>query len=135
MAIGTLGVFALAPGSPAEAGVASVAGTMGFNTFVLFQFFNILNVRNETRTVFSSETFSNTYLWASLGAVVLLQVLATHWGTAQTLFDTTDISLTQWLACIAVASSVLWVEEIHKQIVRIKTRLGSRNIDRGTHHV
>jgi Ca2+-transporting ATPase len=122
MAIGTLGVFALAPGSPSEAGVASVAGTMGFNTFVLFQFFNILNVRNETRTVFSSETFSNIYLWASLGAVVLLQVLATHWSTAQTLFDTTDISLTQWLACIAVASSVLWVEEIHKQIVRIKTR-------------
>lgn len=123
MAIGTLGVFALAPGSPAEAGVASVAGTMGFNTFVLFQFFNILNVRNETRTVFSSETFSNIYLWASLGAVVLLQVLATHWSTAQTLFDTTDISLIQWLACIAVASSVLWVEEIHKQIARIKTRL------------
>lgn len=128
MAVGTLGVFVWGPGVTPEAGVASVAGTMGFNTFVLFQFFNILNVRNESRTVFSSETFSNIYLWVSLAAVLFLQVLVTHWGTAQRLFDTTDISLSQWLTCIAVASSVLWVEEVRKQIVRFRAhRTAERN--------
>jgi Ca2+-transporting ATPase len=36
----------------------------------------------------------------------------------QDLFDTTSISATQWLVCVAVASSVIVVEEIRKLIVR-----------------
>ena len=118
MAVGTLAVFALAPGQEAKAGVATVAGTMGFNTFVLFQFFNILNVRSEDRTVFSRHTFTNSSLWWALGGVLTLQYIVTHVGFTQELFDSTGISLGQWLICIAVASSVLWFEEARKLIVR-----------------
>jgi Ca2+-transporting ATPase len=39
----------------------------------------------------------------------------------QSLFDTTSISGSQWLICIAVASTELWFEEIRKVIIR-KTR-------------
>jgi Ca2+-transporting ATPase len=91
---------------------------MAFNTFVLFQFFNILNTRSDTQTVFSRYTFSNHWLWVALGGVALLQVGVTHVGFMQELFDTTSISLTQWLICIAVASSVLFVEEARKFVVR-----------------
>ncbi|MEY4362351.1 MAG: hypothetical protein RL391_1657, partial [Actinomycetota bacterium] len=118
MAIGTLGVLAWAPGPEAEAGVATVAGTMAFNTFVLFQFFNILNARSDRNSVFRRQTFSNTQLWLALGAVILLQIGVTHVGFMQNLFDTTSISATQWLVSIAVASSVLWLEEIRKVFVR-----------------
>jgi len=119
MALGTLAVLALAPGADtAEAGVASVAGTMGFNTFVLFQFFNILNVRSEQGTALNRYTFSNRLLWLALGAVIALQVAVTHVGPFQRLFDTTSISAAQWLICIAVASSVLWLEEARKFVVR-----------------
>jgi Ca2+-transporting ATPase len=97
---------------------ASVAGTMGLNTFVLFQFFNILNVRSESRTVFTKLTFTNKYLWWSLAVVLLLQVAVTHVGFMQSLFNTQSISFNQWMICVAVASSVLWVEEIRKVIVR-----------------
>jgi len=122
MALGTLAVLAWAPGADtAEAGVASVAGTMGFNTFVLFQFFNILNVRSERGTAFSRYTFSNRMLWLALGAVIALQVAVTHVGPFQRLFDTTSISASQWLICIAVASTVLWFEETRKFIVRRRT--------------
>ena len=119
MAIGTLAVFVWAPGPEAEAGVASVAGTMGFNTFVLFQFFNILNVRSENGSVFSRMLFSNKSLWISLVTVLLLQFGVTHVGFMQSLFDTTSLSASEWAVCIAVASSILWVEEIRKLISRI----------------
>ena len=119
MALGTLAVLAWAPGADtAEAGVATVAGTMAFNTFVLFQFFNILNVRSEQGTAFNRYTFSNRLLWLALGAVIALQVAVTHVGPFQRLFETTSISAEQWLLCIAVASSVLWLEEARKFIVR-----------------
>ena len=118
MAIGTLGVLEWAPGDALRAGTATVAATMAFNTFVLFQFFNILNARHDTRTVFHRDTLGNRWLWWSLAAVALLQVGVTHLGPLQRLFDTTSISLTQWLVCAAVASTVLWVEEARKFIIR-----------------
>ncbi|MFZ4720694.1 MAG: cation-translocating P-type ATPase, partial [Ilumatobacteraceae bacterium] len=118
MALGTLAVLEWAPGDSVRAGVASIGGTMAFNTFVLFQFFNILNARHDTRTVFHRDTLRNRWLWVALAAVVLLQVAVTHVGFLQRLFDTTSISATQWLVCAAVASSVLWIEEIRKLVVR-----------------
>jgi Ca2+-transporting ATPase len=119
MALGTLAVLMWAPEADiAEAGVATVAGTMAFNTFVMFQFFNILNVRSDRQTVFSRYTFSNRMLWLALAAVMLLQVAVTHVGPMQRLFDTTSISLGQWVVCAAVASSILWLEELRKFLMR-----------------
>ena len=124
MALGTLGVLIWAPGPEAEAGVATVAGTMAFNTFVLFQFFNILNARSDRNSVFRRHTLTNPQLWIALVAVIVLQVGVTHVGFMQRLFDTASISITQWLVSIAVASSVLWFEELRKAFVR-RTSLNS----------
>ncbi len=118
MALGSLAVLEWAPGDSVRAGAASIGGTMAFNTFVLFQFFNILNSRHDTHTVFHRDTFRNRWLWISLGVVVLLQVAVTHVGVMQRLFDTMPISAAQWLICVAVASTVLWAEEVRKFIVR-----------------
>ena len=124
MALGTLGVLIWAPGPEAEAGVATVAGTMAFNTFVLFQFFDILNVRSDVRSAFSRTTFTNKWLWISLAGVVMLQVAVTHVGFMQSLFETTGITFGQWLVCVAVASSILCVEELRKFVVRTTMRKG-----------
>lgn len=118
MAAGTLAVLTLAPGPEPSAGAASVAGTMAFTTFVLFQFFNILNARSDTASVFSAATLTNNRLWMSLAAVVALQVAVVHVGWFQNLFDTTSISAAQWVVCIAVASSVVWIEELRKLTLR-----------------
>jgi Ca2+-transporting ATPase len=121
MAVGTLAVLYWAPGTEAKAGVATVAGTMAFNTFVIFQFFNILNVRSDRNTVFRRETLGNKQLWSALAAVLALQVAVTHFGPMQRLFDATSISGAQWLVCIAVASSILWLEEARKFVLRRRT--------------
>jgi Ca2+-transporting ATPase len=110
MGVGTLAVLHLAP--------SEVAGTMGFTTFVAFQFFNILNARDDRRTVFRRSTLTNRSLWLSLLAVALLQVAAVHLGPLQSLFETTSLSLVEWLVCLSVSSSILWVEEVRKLLVR-----------------
>jgi len=95
-----------------------IAGTVGFNTFVMFQFFNILNARHDTRSVFHRDTLANRWLWISLAAVMILQIGVTHLGPLQSLFDTTSIDLGHWLLGAAVASTVLWVEEVRKFVAR-----------------
>lgn len=110
MATGTLAVLALAD----EAFGAAVAATMAFTTFVLFQFFNALNARAERETVFTRHLFTNRWLWISFGLVVVLQVLVVQLPFLNDVFDTTALSATQWLTCVAVATSVLVVEEAIK---------------------
>jgi Ca2+-transporting ATPase len=117
MAIGTLGVLVSAPDYVAGAAVAgTVAGTMAFTTFVCFQFFNLVNSRAEHGTAFTRDLFSNGKLWGIVGAVALLQVAVVHLPVLQSLFDTTALTLGQWLTCVAVASSVLWLEELRKLV-------------------
>ncbi|WNV77858.1 cation-transporting P-type ATPase [Geodermatophilus sp. DSM 44513] len=118
MAAGTLSVLALAE----EAHGAAVAATMAFTTFVLFQFFNALNARAETETVFTGHLFTNRWLWTSFAVVVLLQVLVVQVPLLQELFDTTALTLGQWLTCAAVSATVLVVEEAVKLARRLTGR-------------
>jgi P-type Ca2+ transporter type 2C len=113
MAVGTLGLYAWAMEASGEA----KAMTLAFTTFVLFQFFNIFNARAEHGSAFNRQFFANGKLWLALAGVVLLQIVAVHWAPAQEIFDTVDLSLTEWLLATAVASSVLFLEEMRKLIV------------------
>lgn len=117
MTAGTLGVLAYERGAGTEAHALAVA----FTTFVAFQLFNALNVRSEHRSVFDRETLRNGKLWAALGLVLVLQVLAVHVGPVQSIFGTADLTLVDWLVAVSVASSILWVEELRKLLARRPT--------------
>ena len=114
MALGTLALYAYA--RPMG---ESYALTLAFTTFVLFQFFNIFNARAEHGSAFSAGFFANRSLWLALAGVLALQVLVVHWGPAQALFDTVDLSLADWLLAGAVATSVLLLDEARKGIARL----------------
>ena len=116
MAAGTLAVYAhtLSTGnSPTQ------ATTLAFTTFVLFQWFNIFNARSEFESALNRQFFTNGKLWIALAAVAVLQVLAVHWGPAQTIFDTTALTAHQWLLAITVASSTLLLDEARKLGLRL----------------
>jgi Ca2+-transporting ATPase len=115
MAVGTLAVYAWA----LAASGAAKAMTLAFTTFVLFQFFNIFNARAEHGSAFNRQFFSNGKLWLALLAVVALQVVAVHWGPAQRVFETVDLSLAEWAVAVAVASSTLFLEEARKLLLRL----------------
>jgi P-type Ca2+ transporter type 2C len=110
MMIGTLGVLY----HGLQTGPQDRALTMAFTTFVLFQLFNVFNARNENGSAFNAQFFSNRMLWVSLGAALLLQMLATHWGPATRLFGTTGMVWADWGVAAGVASSVLLLEEARK---------------------
>ena len=122
MAAGTLGVLILAPGPQPRLGEASTAGTMAFATFVLFQAFNLLNVRHYTRSVFSRETLHNKSAFVATGAVVLLLILVVELAALRGLFTTVDLTSSQWLACVGVASSIIVIGEIVKAVTRGRQR-------------
>lgn len=118
MAVGTLGLYAWAMETSGEA----KAMTLAFTTFVLFQFFNIFNARAESGTAFNRQFLTNNKLWLALASVILLQMVAVHWRPAQAIFDTVDLSLTEWILAIAIASSVLFLEEMRKLFVSLLCR-------------
>ena len=101
-----------------------VARTAGFTTLVLAQLFNTLNSRSEDVSAFH-HLFVNPWLWGSLALGVVLQVLVVEVGFLQAAFGTATLDLTHWGVCIAMASSVLWFDEIRKLIRR---RSGARQV-------
>ena len=122
MMVGTLFLFqhGLATQTPAY------ALTLAFTTFVLFQFFNVFNARMEFGSAFNANFLKNGKLWLALASVVGLQTVAVHWTPAQALFGTTDLQLGDWLLAAGVASSVLFLDEARKVLMRIGRRLVSR---------
>ncbi|MEV1005066.1 HAD-IC family P-type ATPase [Nonomuraea sp. NPDC050202] len=122
MAGGTLAVLALAPGGPALAGQGSVASTMAFVTFVFFQVFNLVNVRDDLRSAFHRDTFANRTTFAAVGVVIVLLVAMVEWPGLHPFFTVVDLTSGQWLACTAAGSTILWVGELVKLILRSRLR-------------
>lgn len=123
MAVGTLLVLdSSMPGGLLDgAGDLHYGQTMAFTTLMLFQVFNVFNARSDERSAFSG-MFGNRWL---LGAIVLsiaLQVAVVYTPFLQRAFGTVDLDLGDWLRCVVVASSVLWLREASKAITRARSR-------------
>ena len=119
MAVGTLLTLdASLPGGLIEGtGDLRHAQTMAFTTLMAFQIFNVFNARSDERSAFEG-LFCNHWLWAATALSVLLHVAVIYTPFLQNAFSTMDLTLRDWLMCIAVASSVLWLREVQKLFVR-----------------
>ena len=126
MAVGTLTLFRYAQPSGED-----YALTLAFTTFVLFQFFNVFNARAEQGSAFNRDFLRNRWLWLALAAVLALQVLVVHWGPAQAVFNTTDLSLGDWSLALLVASSVLLLDELRKLALRLGAPGAGDSIETG----
>jgi P-type Ca2+ transporter type 2C len=123
MAAGTLLVLdASLPGGLIEGtGDMRYAQTMAFSTLVLFSLFTVFNSRSDERSAFA-ELFSNGWLWGAVALSVLLQAAVIYVPFLQQAFSTVALSARDWLVCAAVASSVLWLRELSKLIIRRSRR-------------
>ena len=100
------------------------ARTAGFTVLVFAQLFNALNARSEQVSAFH-RLFANRLLWLAIGVSLLLQVAVVHLPFLNTALSTAPLSARDWLLCLAIASSVLWVDELKKLIVRARSRARS----------
>ena len=118
VAVGTLLVLDLGLHRGVIEGSGSLlyARTMAFTTLVLFQLFNTLNARSDERSAFHG-LFRNPWLWGALALSLALQILVVYAPFLQPAFGTVGLSLGDWLVCVAVASSVLWLREVSKLFV------------------
>jgi magnesium-transporting ATPase (P-type) len=89
------------------------ARTAGFNVLVLASLFVSLISRSDNTSALR-QLFANVWLWAAIAVSALLQVAVVHIPFLNTAFGTAPLSVEQWLVCVAMASSVLWLSELRK---------------------
>jgi P-type Ca2+ transporter type 2C len=119
MAIGTLLMFdyGLPGGLIAGSGDVTYARTLAFTTLVLFQLFNVFSARSDREGAWTA-LFSNRWLWAAVLLSLAMQVAVVYLPALQRAFQTTPLAAGDWLACALVASSVVWVREGSKALMR-----------------
>ena len=119
MAVVTLAVmdFALPGGMVPGDQDMVFARTLAFTTLVFCQLFNVFNSRSDYASAFRY-LFSNWLLWAAVALSAALQVAVVYVPFLNQAFGTRPIGLQDWVVCIAMASLVLWVDEIKKFALR-----------------
>jgi Ca2+-transporting ATPase len=119
MALSTFGFFLwrLSTGAPFE-----LVQTETFTVLAVCQWFNVLNCESETRTALRLAIFKNKWLLGGLVLGNILHALVIYTTPMNRLFHTVPIPLPDFFLIGAVASLVLWVEEIRKLLRRRQMR-------------
>lgn len=124
MAVGTLGVMDWAlPGGLIGGGLGAMeyAHTLAFTTLVFFQLFNVFNARFDNHSAFH-KLGSNPWLWLAVLVSAALQVIVIYTPFLQRAFGTVPLSAIDWTICIAMGSTVLWLMELKKLVLRLAIR-------------
>jgi magnesium-transporting ATPase (P-type) len=117
---GTIGLFLW---EMAEHASIEHARTVAVNTLVMFEIFYLFNSRYLKDSVFNWEGFTgNKYVIIAISILIIFQLGFTYLSPMQSIFGTTAIDLGMWLRIILVSSSVFFLVEIEKYIVRNKDK-------------
>ncbi len=104
-----------------------LARTVAVNTLVMFEIFYLFNSRYIKANVLNlNGLLGNRYALIAVGILLVFQLCFTYLGPMQTLFGTAAIDAAMWLRIVLVASSVLFLVELEKAIIRRLDRNNSR---------
>lgn len=92
--------------------------TETFTVLAVCQWFNVLNCRSALHSAFSWNVLKNPWLIGGLVIGNLLHAAVIYWTPLSQFFHTVPIDAEPFFAIGAVASLVLWVEELRKFIAR-----------------
>ncbi len=94
--------------------------TVAVNTLVMFEIFYLFNSRYIVAPVLNLRgLFGNRYILLAIGVLIVFQFGFTYFPFMQTLFGTTDIAPPIWGRVVLVASSVLFLVEFEKAMIRL----------------
>jgi Ca2+-transporting ATPase len=94
----------------------AVARTVAVNVFVMGELFYLFNCRSLRVSFFKINFFSNTWVMAGVGLMVLLQLAFTYVPFMNIAFDSAPISLNDWLFCIVIGVVIFVIIEIEKKL-------------------
>ncbi|MFL5686822.1 MAG: cation-translocating P-type ATPase [Chloroflexota bacterium] len=116
MAVVTLGIISWATPVYGE----DVARTMGLVAFSLCNIWFALETSDEEKSVFSSETLQNPTLLKAAGIAFVFVILATELRITNTILDTVNLTVEQWLIAFVVSLAVIVIAEV-KKLLKIRT--------------
>ncbi|WP_418318795.1 cation-translocating P-type ATPase [Piscinibacter sakaiensis] len=106
-----------------SAGVAEeVVRTETFTVLAMCQWFNVLNCQSATTSAFKFRLLRNPWLIGGLTLSVLLQGLVLYLPPLNALFHTVALPPASLLPLVALASAVLWAEELRKLLARSRVQ-------------
>lgn len=95
------------------------ARTIAVNTLVMFEIFYLFNSRYILAPVLNWRgVFGNRYILLAISVLMLFQFGFTYLPFMQNLFGTTDIDARVWMRIVLVASSVFFLVELEKAVIR-----------------
>jgi len=113
---GTFGLFLWETGHSVS---IEHARTVAVNTLVMFEIFYLFNSRYITASIFNRAGLTgNRYVLIAIGVLIIFQLGFTYLAPMQSLFGTTAIDFNTWLCIVFVSSSVLFLVELEKYVVR-----------------
>jgi Ca2+-transporting ATPase len=77
-----------------------------------------LLARNQHDTIFSRAAIPGSIQLRRYGIVLLAIIAVTTIGFLEQIFDTVELSFSQWSICIGIAASLVVVEELIKLVLR-----------------
>ncbi len=115
MLAGSFGLFLLAleRGAP-----LAEARSIAVNVFVMIEIVYLFNCRSLTRPLWTVAPFSNPWVWAGAGTMIVLQLLFTYLPLFHQLFGTAPIGARSWLEILACGGVALLVIEVEKALRR-----------------
>jgi len=114
--VGTFGLFVWQQTQGSE---IEYARTVAVNTLVMFEIFYLFNSRYIYAPVLNTRgLLGNRHALIATGLLVMFQMAFTYLSPIQTLFGTIGLDWTTWLIIVIVASTVLFLVELEKFVVR-----------------
>jgi magnesium-transporting ATPase (P-type) len=96
-----------------------LARTVAVNTLVMFEIFYLFSARYLLAPALTLKGLSgNRYVLYAIVLLIMIQMAFTYTAPMQTLFATSAMSIDSWLRVITVASSVLFLVETEKLLLR-----------------
>jgi Ca2+-transporting ATPase len=114
MTIGALAAYQI--GNHQEDSI--VASTMLLTTLSAFHLAAAFLSRDQVNTVFDRDAIPGAVQLRRYGVAALAVVAVTAIGFLERIFGTTSLSLNQWFTCLALAASLVVVEEVLKWVLR-----------------
>ncbi|MAT38096.1 MAG: ATPase [Ectothiorhodospiraceae bacterium] len=102
-----------------QAAPLAKARTLAFVTLALFQIWNVHNSRSLNSSLFQIGPFGNKPLIIVGFVSLTLQVAAIHVPGLNVLLRATPLTMHEWLLCIAVSLSIVFLVEFKKLLIRM----------------
>jgi magnesium-transporting ATPase (P-type) len=104
-----------APSTGSAASALAQAQTLAVTSVAFFQIFYLVTCRTLTASVRTIGWWSNPYVYAGIGVLLVLQAGFVHLPFMQAVFRTEDLTATQWLLAAAAGALVAPIVAVEKR--------------------